>query len=161
MRYLNLNSDPNLKLKHFNSHFTGKNRFTVKKKSSKDKVKNKSSNNKKVKSPNLYSSAKNIKSKESEKIHIESESTMENSNKIRGIISKSTKSLMDCPTGITKEMLLIELDCEDLRSRKEKETKESLWSTYREINSNIFTDRPSPSDEELHELKELIKKIRE
>ena len=70
--------------------------------------------------------------------------------------SKS-KKLSNCPHEITKEMLVIELDCEDLRANIEKETKDSLWSAYREVNSHLFRDRTPPTKQDLKELKNLIK----
>jgi hypothetical protein len=74
--------------------------------------------------------------------------------------SKS-RNLSNCPTEITKEMLVIELDCEDLRANLEKETKDSLWSAYREVNSHLFRDRPPPTKQDLKELQNLIDKIKE
>jgi len=74
--------------------------------------------------------------------------------------SKS-RNLSNCPHEITKEMLVIELDCEDLRANLEKETKDSLWSAYREVNSHLFRDRPPPTKQDLKELQNLIDKIKE
>lgn len=91
--------------------------------------------------------------------------TMDNSIEILNIIRDSVSvsvpsSLSTCPPKITKEMLAIELDCEDLRANIQNETQDSLWSTYREVNSHLFKDRPPPSKQDLNELKKLIDKIR-
>lgn len=87
--------------------------------------------------------------------------TMDNSIEILNIIRDSVpSSLSTCPSKITKEMLAIELDCEDLRANLEKETKDSLWSAYREVNSHLFRDRPPPTKQDLKELQNLIDKIK-
>jgi len=89
--------------------------------------------------------------------------TMDNSIEILNIIRDSvsvSSSLSTCPPKITKEMLAIELDCEDLRANIQNETQDSLWSAYREVNSHLFKDRKPPSEEDLRELKKLIDKFR-
>jgi len=89
--------------------------------------------------------------------------TMDNSIEILNIIRDSVSvpsSLSTCPPKITKEMLAIELDCEDLRANIQNETQDSLWSAYQEVNSHLFKDRKPPSEEDLRELKKLIDKIR-
>ena len=53
-----------------------------------------------------------------------------------------------CPTNITREMLIQELDCEDLRSREKKNPGsvkiEELWAAYVNINMHIFSKYKPP-----------------
>jgi hypothetical protein len=63
---------------------------------------------------------------------------MENSLKLMELAMKNFKSPFECPNGITKEMLLTELDCEDLRSMKKKPSLEELWNSYYQNQRSIF-----------------------
>ena len=53
-----------------------------------------------------------------------------------------------CPSNITREMLIQELDCEDLRSREKKNPGsvkiEELWAAYVNINMHIFSKYKPP-----------------
>jgi hypothetical protein len=128
----------------------------------------------KTSKPNLRLTVKNLKSrkktdnkKKIEKFYkahnIQYKPTMENSNRILSIIrnyKSNSKSLLKCPEEITKEMLVIEHDCEDLRANKEKETRDRLWSAYREVNSHLFNDRSPPTNEDVRKLRESLEKIK-
>ena len=59
---------------------------------------------------------------------------------------------MNCPTGISKDMLICELDCEDLRSREKTVTIEELWKAYVNVNLHLFSSkfRYAPSSKTKH-----------
>jgi len=63
-------------------------------------------------------------------------------------IAKEIQDPTECPSTITREMLIKELDCEDLRSREKKKPrsvkKEELWAAYVNINMHIFSKYNPP-----------------
>jgi len=66
-------------------------------------------------------------------------------------IAKEIQEPNECPLTITREMLIQELDCEDLRSREVKKPgsvkKEELWAAYVNINMHIFSKYKPPKTE--------------
>jgi len=72
---------------------------------------------------------------------------MSNSENIYNI-AKEIQNPNECPSTITRIMLLKELDCEDLRSREKKEPGsvkiEELWAAYVNINMHIFSKYNPP-----------------
>jgi hypothetical protein len=73
---------------------------------------------------------------------------MSNSMMIYNIAKEIANPDTKCPTSITLDMLIQELDCEDLRSRVKKEPgsvkKEELWAAYVNINMHIFSKYTPP-----------------
>ena len=68
---------------------------------------------------------------------------MSNSKSILDVVLRIAKEKrdpnMNCPTGISKDMLICELDCEDLRSREKTVTIEELWKAYVNVNLHLFS----------------------
>jgi hypothetical protein len=68
---------------------------------------------------------------------------MSNSESILDVVLRIVKEKrnpnMKCPTGISKDMLFSELDCEDLRSREKTVTIEELWKAYVNVNLHLFS----------------------
>jgi len=104
-------------------------------------VSNKSS--KKRTSKHKKSNKKNTKMSKDK----ESNNEMSNSAIIYDI-AKEIQNPNECPSTITREMLIQELDCEDLRSREKKEPgsvkQEELWAAYVNINMHIFSKYKPP-----------------
>jgi hypothetical protein len=87
---------------------------------------------------------------------------MENSMKILNTVKDLTKPTSKCPKGITKKMLLIELDCEDLRSRQDTIHEDELWTAYCTVNTNVFrafSEKPEQNKKHISHppIKSLIK----
>ena len=131
-----------------------------KKGTSKHKKSNKKNTNKTEmsKSEIIYDIAKeiqvpNTKMSKSEIIYDNAKEIQDPNNKMSNseIIYEIAKEIQDpteCPSTITREMLLKELDCEDLRSREEKKPrsvkKKELWAAYVNINMHIFSKYNPP-----------------
>jgi len=104
--------------------------------------KDKESNNETKMSKDKESNNKTKMSKDKE-----SNNEMSNSAIIYDI-AKEIQNPNECPSTITREMLIQELDCEDLRSREKKEPgsvkQEELWAAYVNINMHIFSKYKPP-----------------
>ena len=120
----------------------------------------------------LFTRKKNPKDKHSTKLksffdktYLETETKImeKNSMEILKTVKDLKTHMSKCPKGITKDMLLIELDCEDLRSRpKDTIHEDELWTAYCTVNTNVFrafSEKPEQTKKHISHppIKSLIK----